>query len=54
VAAALLGGGVGQEALSQESPAGKIKVTRKLNGAVPFATYKAALDALLASPPPAN
>jgi len=35
-------------------PGGKIKVTRKLNGAVPFATFKAAIDALLASPPPAE
>ena len=33
-------------------PGGRIKVTRKLNGAVPFATFKAAIDALLASPPP--
>ena len=32
-------------------PGGKIKVVRKLNGAVPFATFKAAIDALLASPP---
>jgi protein-disulfide isomerase len=35
-------------------PGGKIKVTRKLNGAVSFATFKAAIDALLASPPPAE
>ena len=35
-------------------PGGKIKVTRKLNGAVPFATFKAALDAMLASAPPAE
>ena len=35
-------------------PGGKIKVTRKLNGAVPFATFKAAIDALLASAPPAE
>ena len=31
---------------------GRIKVSRKLNGAVPFATFKAAIDTLLAGPPP--
>ncbi len=35
-------------------PGGKIKVMRKLNGAVPFATFKSAIDSLLASPPPAE
>jgi protein-disulfide isomerase len=35
-------------------PGGKIKVIRKLNGAVPFATFKAAIDTLLANAPPAE
>lgn len=35
-------------------PGGKIKVLRKLNGAVPFATFKSAIDALLANPPSAE
>ena len=33
---------------------GKIKVLRKLNGALPFATFKSTIDGLLASPPPAE
>ena len=32
---------------------GKVRVLRRLNGAVPFAAFKTALDALLASPNPA-
>jgi len=35
-------------------PGGKIKVLRKLNGAVPFATFKSTIDGLLASRPPAE
>ena len=35
-------------------PGGKIKVVRKLSGALPFATFKSTIDGLLASPPPAE
>lgn len=33
-------------------PGNKMKVVRKFNGAVPYATFKAAIDALIASAPP--
>ena len=32
-------------------PGGKIKVMRKLSGALPFATFKSTIDGLLANPP---
>ena len=35
-------------------PGGKIKVLRKLSGALPFATFKTTIDGLLATPPPAE
>ncbi len=35
-------------------PDGKIKVIRKLSGALPFATFKSTFDGLLASLPPAE
>jgi protein-disulfide isomerase len=35
-------------------PGGKIKVIRKLNGALPYAMFKSAIDAMLASAPPAE
>jgi protein-disulfide isomerase len=36
------------------APGGKIKVLRKLTGALPFATFKTTINGLLAGPPPAE
>jgi protein-disulfide isomerase len=40
--------------IGQVQPDGKVKLLRKITGAQPYATFRAALQGLLAAPPPAK